>query len=152
MLSAKLRFWAGEEICISPFRVPQLKPIYSEVQLHSNPSALLATVQVPPFLQGSSKHGSSVKKSKLGLKQSSLIEIKTTGESEKGSDTILLEWENIIQTLCVDYILPISIFATNANIEKWNTTYLGEHWGGGRALNRRGRLFISAIYRKEQGT
>lgn len=49
-------------VCILPIKVPQLKPIYSEVQLHSNPIKLSATVQVPPFSQGSSTHGSPVKK------------------------------------------------------------------------------------------
>ena len=51
------------EIYILPFRVSQLKPIYSEVQLHSNPTKLLATVQLPPLSQGSSKHGSPVRNS-----------------------------------------------------------------------------------------
>ena len=45
----------------SPFRKPQLNPIYSVVHLHVYPKAVSCCVQFPPFLQGSglseSEHG-----------------------------------------------------------------------------------------------
>ena len=43
-----------------PCSTPQLNPIYPEGQLHSKPSGLLSGVQVPPFRQGSGKHGSPI--------------------------------------------------------------------------------------------
>ena len=43
----------------SPFRKPQLNPIYSDVHLHVYPKTLFTCVQFPPFLQGLelSEHG-----------------------------------------------------------------------------------------------